>query len=267
MIELKNIRKSFGSKWVLRDANLVIEDGESVVILGRSGSGKSVALRHILGLLKPDAGEVYVDGLNVNRLSRARHLELLRNIGMLFQNSALWDSMTVFENVALALRRHRLYDSEEELRQRVHDCLEMVGLHESRGGIEVIGWKMPAELSGGMRKRVGLARAIAPQPKYMLYDEPTTGLDPIMAGIINRLINHLNREMKITSLTITHDLQSAYDIADRIVLLHYGRFRDLGTPEETRASTDEVVRQFIHGVEGPVHPSASDHLERIHAHH
>ncbi len=272
MIELYKVKKSFGTKPVLQDVTLTIHDGESVVILGRSGSGKSVALRHILGLLEPDEGEVFVDGINLKHLSRRGHLKLLRKIGMLFQNSALWDSMNVYENIALALRRHRVYKDEESIKERVYECLDMVGLGEidprGKGGVEWTASLMPSELSGGMKKRVGLARAIAPKPAYMLYDEPTTGLDPIMAGIINRLIHNLNKEMRITSLTITHDMQSAFTIADRIILLHYGQFTDFGSPKDTLISDNEVMRQFIHYThDGPVQPRSTDHQQRVHAHH
>ncbi|MDP8208294.1 MAG: ATP-binding cassette domain-containing protein [Candidatus Electryonea clarkiae] len=271
MIELVNIKKSFGEKPVLRNVNLTVEEGESVVIIGRSGSGKSVAFRHILRLIKPDEGRVYVEGRDISTLSRKGLYKVLENIGVLFQNSALWDSMNVFENIALALRRHKMCGGENGIRKRVYDCLDMVGLGmtgiSGTGGVEIIGTRMPSELSGGMRKRVGLARAIAPNPAYMLYDEPTTGLDPIMSGIINRLIKRLNKELNVTSLTITHDMHSASTIADRIVLLHKGEFKDLGTPDEANSNDDPIVRQFIHGEDGPIHPVLTDHFEKVHVHH
>lgn len=260
MIELIGISKSFSGRPVLRNVNLKVEDGESVVIIGRSGSGKSVTLRHILGLLEPDSGRVIVDGKDVNEMSKSELFELRRGMGMLFQNSALWDSMNVEDNIALALRHHKMMP-ETEIKERVSECLSMVGLDE-------IGLKYPAELSGGMRKRVGLARAIATQPKYMLYDEPTTGLDPIMAAIIDRLISDLNHQMHTTSVTITHDMNSAFQIADRIVMLHRGEFIFSGTPREVQDTDMPVVRQLVHGeAEGPICPIHTDHYEKTLAHH
>ena len=268
-LKITGVQKAFGEKPVLRDATLSVHESESVVIIGRSGSGKSVTLRLILGLMQPDAGDVFVNDYHVNALPEMDLYPMRRNIGMLFQNSALWDSMNVYDNIALALRQHRSC-SEEKIRDRVYDCLIQVGLAEmgdsGRKGLEDIATRFPSELSGGMKKRVGLARAIAPQPKIMLYDEPTTGLDPIMAGIINRLINTLNDDMGVTSLTITHDMQSAFEIADRLVLLHNGVYQSIGTPEEALLSEDPVVRQFLHNVEGPVRPTHTDRMDKFHWH-
>ncbi|HEB83943.1 MAG TPA: ABC transporter ATP-binding protein [Bacteroidetes bacterium] len=260
MIEMTHVAKSFAGHPVLRDVSLTVAEGESVVLIGRSGSGKSVMLRHILGLIQPDSGRVVVDGVPVSERDEREIYGVRRKIGMLFQNAALWDSMSVYDNIALALRHHKMLD-EEEISERVESCLSSVGL----GGI---GDKMPSELSGGMRKRVGLARAIATRPTYMLYDEPTTGLDPIMSAIINELIIRLNEELKVTSLTITHDMRSAMEIADRILMLHRGTIIFDGTPEQLAASDDPVVRQFYTGSsEGPIHPIHTDHYTRTLRHH
>lgn len=261
MIELKNIQKSFEGKPVLRDVNITVNDGESVVLLGRSGSGKSVTLRHILGLMQPDGGDVFVDGIHINNASENDLFNVRRKMGMLFQNAALWDSMNVFDNVALPLQFHKIVEG-EALNNRVHQCLSRVGL-----GDQDIATRYPSELSGGMRKRVGLARAIATEPKYMLYDEPTTGLDPIMSGIIDTLIRDLNREMQVTSLTITHDMNSAFTIADRIIMLHRGEILFEGKVKEFQNSEDPVIQQFIKGnSEGPVRPIFTDHYEKTQQH-
>ncbi|MFH0882404.1 MAG: ATP-binding cassette domain-containing protein, partial [bacterium] len=224
MIRLEHVAKSFNGNPVLRDVTFDINDGESVVLIGRSGQGKSVALRNILGLIKPDRGKVWVDGEDVTQMSPEELREMRKKVGMLFQNAALWDSMNVFDNIALALRHHTNM-TENEIEDVVYSSLMQVGLHDpERSGqsAEDVARKMPSDLSGGMRKRVGLARALATHPGYMLYDEPTTGLDPIMAGIIDNLIRELNTLNKTTSLTITHDMRSAFTIADRVVVLHHG---------------------------------------------
>ncbi|MBM3263973.1 MAG: ABC transporter ATP-binding protein [candidate division Zixibacteria bacterium] len=244
MIEIIHLKKSFG-KPVLVDVNLTIEHGETMVIIGRSGCGKSVLLKHIIGLIHPDEGTLLVDGQDVTRLKGNALDTLRKRFGMLFQAAALFDSMTVGENVGLGLSIHS-GKSPEEIEEQVRRCLKMVGL----SGIEAL---KPAELSGGMRKRVGLARAIAMNPEYILYDEPTTGLDPIMADIINHLILHMKNELAVTSIAVTHDMVSAYKIADRIAMLHDGKIHIVGTPEEIRSSDDPLVQQFILGKsEGPI---------------
>lgn len=244
MIEIVHVKKSF-RKPVLVDVSLTIKTGETMVIIGRSGCGKSVLLKHIIGLLRPDAGTILIDGEDVTRLKGEALTRTRLRFGMLFQGAALFDSMTVGGNVGIGLATH-LKKSPEEVAQRVRECLRMVGLT----GIESL---KPAELSGGMRKRVGLARAIAMNPEYILYDEPTTGLDPIMADIINEMVRHLRTQLSVTSVAVTHDIVSAYKIADRIAMLHDGVIRCVGTPEEIRSSSDPVVQQFIQGkAEGPI---------------
>jgi len=230
---------------VLRGASLEIEKGESMVIIGCSGSGKSVLMKHIIGLIKPDKGTVLIDGIDIWKLSEKELNRLRRRFGMLFQYAALFDSLTVEENVGFALKHQRL-KSKKEIKKRVEECLDMVGLP---GVLD----KKPNELSGGMKKRVGLARAIALQPEIVLYDEPTTGLDPIMADAINNLIIEMRERLEVTSLAITHDMVSAYKIADRIAMLYDGKIIEVGTPEEIRSSKNPVVGQFINGrAEGPI---------------
>lgn len=261
MISMRGVAKSFRGMPVLRNVTFDVNEGESVVLLGRSGSGKSVTLRNILGIIKPDQGKVIVDNQNVSELELDELYPLRRKIGMLFQNAALWDSMNVYENVALALQHHAVVPR-REIPDRVKECLTLVGLGE-----DSIAKRMPSELSGGMKKRVGLARAIAVFPKYMLYDEPTTGLDPIMASIIDKLIRELNTSLKVTSLTITHDMNSAFTIADRIVMLHRGEIIFSGSVDEVKNSDDPVVHQFIHGdPDGPIKPIYTDHYEKRQAH-
>lgn len=245
MIKLVDIHKSFGGNRVLCGVNLEVAEGESVVVIGRSGSGKTVLIKHIIGLLKPDRGEVYVDGVRIDNMKEKELNEVRKKFGMLFQGAALFDSLNVFENVAFGLRHHTDM-TEEEIKDRVGECLKMVGL----SNVEEL---YPSELSGGMKKRVGLARAIAMKPKIILYDEPTTGLDPIMADVINNLIVDLKNKLKVTSVAITHDMVSAYKIADRIAMLYGGRIIEEGTPEEIRNSANPVVQQFINGrAEGPI---------------
>ena len=245
MIEIKNVFKRFKDNQVLKGVDLTINRGETTVILGRSGCGKSVLLKLIMGLLKPDRGEILVNGDNVASMSDKQLSGLRQKFGMLFQASALFDSMTVDENVGLGLREHTRLP-EEEVRQRVTEKLKMVGLSEVES-------KKPAALSGGMKKRVGLARAIAMDPEYVLYDEPTTGLDPIMADVINELIVSLRNTLNITSIAVTHDIVSAYKIADRIAMLYEGKIIFVGTPEEVKNTDHAVVRQFVEGnAEGPI---------------
>jgi len=245
MIELKHIYKSFGDHEVLKDLNLKINTGESMVIIGRSGCGKSVLLKHIIGLMRPASGEVVIDDTDITKI-RGRDLNKIRmNFGMLFQGAALFDSLNVLENVGFRLFEYTDMPI-EEIQQRVADCLSMVGLQD----IEDV---KPAQLSGGMKKRVGLARAISMSPKIILFDEPTTGVDPIMGDIINNLIRRLHDTLKVTSITVTHDMKSAYKIADRIAMLYDKQIIAIGTPEEIRNSDNSIVRQFISGeAEGPI---------------
>lgn len=245
MIEIINLSKSFTSSKVLDNLNLIINSGEVIVIIGRSGCGKSVLLKHIIGLIKPDMGQVIVDGNDMTRLEEYELDKLRLSFGMLFQGSALFDSMTVGENVGFTLREHTDM-REEEIRKKVANSLELVGLK----GIENL---MPSELSGGMKKRVGLARAICNNPKIILYDEPTTGLDPIMADAINDLIIDLNSKLNVTSIAVTHDMVSAYKIADRIAMLYKGKIIEIGAPEEIKNTKDPIVKQFITGAaKGPI---------------
>jgi len=245
VICLRGIRKTFGGQEVLRGVDLDIEDGETLVIIGRSGSGKSVLVKHLLGLIAPDAGSILMDGKEVTGLSSAELYELRRRFGFLFQGAALFDSLTVGENIGLGLRENTKM-SEEEIIKIVGEKLSLVGLE----GIED---KKPAELSGGMKKRVGLARAIAMDPDVVIYDEPTTGLDPIMADVINNLIIDLRERLDITSVVVTHDMTSAYKIADRIAMLYEGRIIFTGDPQAVRQTDDPIVRQFIEGrSQGPI---------------
>jgi len=239
IIEIQGLYKSLGGRPVLRGVGLTVEQGETLVILGRSGCGKTVLLKHIIGLYRPDRGRVIVDGVDLTTLTE-RELDRMRlKFGMLFQESALFDSLTVYENVGFALIEHRLM-SPDEVRARVRECLKLVGLE----GIEEM---YPQELSGGMKKRVGLARAIATRPQIILYDEPTSGLDPLMGEEINRLILRLRDQLGVTSLVVTHDLGSALAIGDRIALLEDGVIAALGTPAELRVSDDPVVKEFFRG--------------------
>jgi phospholipid/cholesterol/gamma-HCH transport system ATP-binding protein len=239
LIELKHVSKAFGFHVVLNDVSLEIPTGQSLVVIGASGTGKSVLLKHIVGLLKPDSGEVWFDEHRIDTLTERPLMEVRKRIGFLFQMGALFDSLNVGDNIAFPLREHT-QKPEDEVRRIVGDKLAMVGL----SGIER---KMPMELSGGQRKRVALARAIALDPHVILYDEPTTGLDPVRSDVINQLILKLQRELKVTSITVTHDMASAFKIADRIVMLHEGKLIFDGTPEEIQASENPVVRQFISG--------------------
>ena len=245
MIEIKKLNKSFGDNHVLKDLDLTINTGESMVIIGRSGCGKSVLLKHIIGIMRPDSGEVFINGTDITKVTEAELNQIRMDFGMLFQGAALFDSLTVLENVGFRLFEYT--DKKlEEIQKRVSECLYMVGLV----GIEDL---KPAELSGGMKKRVGLARAISMSPKIILFDEPTTGVDPIMGDIINDLIRYLHNTLKTTSITVTHDMRSAYKIADKIAMLYDKRIIATGTPEEIKHSDNSIVKQFIHGeAKGPI---------------
>ena len=243
MIEVRELRRSFGPHRVLDGVTFRIEKGESVVIIGRSGSGKSVLLKHLIGLQQPDSGDVLIAGENLRGLSERELIRVRRRFGMLFQGAALFDSMTVAENVAFAFRRDGSL-TERVIAERVAEMLEMVDLP----GIED---KKPSELSGGMRKRVGLARAIIYRPEIVLYDEPTTGLDPIVADSIDQLILRVRDRIQTTTVVVTHDMRSARRIGQRILMLHDKRIYAAGTPEEIFASADPVVRQFVEGVSNP----------------
>ena len=238
MIEFQDLHKAFGTKQVLQGFSLKIRDAETVVIIGYSGTGKSVALKHIVGLLHPDAGDVIVDGQAVGTLDRTALTLLRQGIGYVFQFAALFDSMTVSENIELGLRRRRL--GEGEIEERVREALALVDLSGT-------GDRMPAELSGGMRKRVGIARAIALRPRYILYDEPTTGLDPVTSAVIDRLMVRTREHLGVTGVVVTHDMRSAYTVGDRIAMLYEGRVRQVGSVAEIQQTEDPVVRQFIEG--------------------
>ena len=247
MISLRGVRKRLGSKQVLDGVDLDVATGETVVVLGPSGTGKSVLLKHIIGLMRPDAGSIEVDGEQVVGRRESELNVLRRRVGMLFQGAALFDSMTVGENVGLALREHTDL-AEDEIQRRVAERLEWVGLTD----VEPM---RPSSLSGGMRKRVGLARAVVMDPRLILYDEPTTGLDPIMADVIDRLIRSLQERIGVTSVVVTHDLVSGFKIADRFAMLLGGRIVFTGTPDEVRSTQDPVMRQFLEGTsEGPIQP-------------
>lgn len=240
MIEVRDLKKSFGAQKVLDGISFRIEPGESVVIIGRSGCGKSVLLKHLIGLIRPDSGEVIIDDDHINSLGERQLLLVRRKFGMLFQSAALFDSMNVLENIAFLLRREgRLTD--REINERVEDVLEMVELT----GIEQ---KKPSELSGGMRKRVGLARAIIYKPEILLYDEPTTGLDPVVSDSIDRLIIRVRERLKITTVVVTHDTRSMRRVGQRILMMVSGKIYAAGPPEEIFNSTDPVIHRFVNGI-------------------
>ena len=239
MIRLINVHKSFGPKRVLQGFTLDITEGETMVVIGFSGTGKSVAIKHIVGLLEPDAGEVWVDGKEVPKLLRRELYDLRTQVGYVFQFAALFDSYSIGENVAMGLRKQGVLRP-HEIDVRVHEALELVDLPD-------VANRFPAELSGGMRKRVGIARAVALRPKYMLYDEPTTGLDPVTAATIDELMIRMRDVLGVTGVVITHDMRSAYTVGTRIAMLYEGQVRQVGTVDEIRHTTDPVVRQFIEG--------------------
>jgi len=245
MIYIENLCKSFGEKRVLNNLNLEIKRGETMVIIGPSGCGKSVLLKHLIGILKPDSGIILIDGQDITHMDEKALDKVRRKFGMLFQGAALFDSLTVGENVAFGLRQHTNL-SDKTIKNIVAEKLEMVGLP----GIENL---YPAEISGGMKKRVGLARAIAMDPEIILYDEPTTGLDPVMVTNIDYLTTTLQKKLNVTTIVVTHDMISAYRIADRMAMHFNGQIIEVGTKEEIRNSTNPVVRQFIEGkAKGPI---------------
>ncbi len=238
MIQFQDLHKAFDGKQVLTGFTLDVKDGETLVIIGYSGSGKSVALKHVVGLLHPDAGDVTVDGRAVSTLDRPSLAALRREIGFVFQFAALFDSLNVADNVRLGLERRGL--PADEIAERVREALALVDLTGTDD-------RYPAELSGGMRKRVGIARAIALRPRYMLYDEPTTGLDPVTSAVMDRLMVRTRERLGVTGVVVTHDMRSAYTVGDRIAMLYEGRVRQVGTVEEIQHTEDPVVRQFIEG--------------------
>ncbi len=243
MIEVRDLTKSFGAQLVLDSVGFRIENGESVAIIGRSGSGKSVLLKHLIGLLQPDTGAVLIDGEDIVPMNERQLLRVRRKFGMMFQGAALFDSMTVAENVAFWLRRHE-HLTEAEIGRRVAETLEMVDLPGTED-------KNPAELSGGMRKRVGLARAIIYEPQIVLYDEPTTGLDPIVSDSIDQLILRVRDRLKVTTVVATHDMRTARRVGQRVLMLHNKKIYVNGTPDQIFDSLDPVVRQFVDGVADP----------------
>jgi phospholipid/cholesterol/gamma-HCH transport system ATP-binding protein len=239
MIVLRDVHKRFGSQTVLDGVDLDVQEGETLALLGPSGTGKSVLLKHIIGLIRPDSGSVFVDDEDVGKLRRKELAQLRSSIGYVFQNGALFDSMDVFENVRLGITDGDKYRDEPYARQRVAECLKLVNLAPETMT------KFPAELSGGMRKRVGIARAIAGSPKYLLYDEPTSGLDPVNADVIDGLVKRLDTELGVTSVMVTHDVRGAFRTADRLALLTGGKVVQQGTPEEFLKSRDPKVQEFL----------------------
>jgi len=243
MIEARQLKKSFGPQRVLDGVDLRVEKGESVVIIGRSGGGKSILLKHLIGLLRPDEGDVIIDGESIAPMNERQLLKVRRKFGMLFQGAALFDSLTVAENVGFVLRREGKL-TEPEITKKVDQALDMVDL----GGTQD---KKPAELSGGMRKRVGLARAIVYEPEIVLFDEPTTGLDPIVADSIDQLIVRVREQLEVTTVAVTHDMRSARRIGQRILMLYHGRIHFTGTPDEVFQSKDPLVYRFVNGISDP----------------
>jgi phospholipid/cholesterol/gamma-HCH transport system ATP-binding protein len=239
MIELRGVRKRFGEQVVLDGVDFEVREGETLALLGPSGTGKSVLLKHINGLIRPDSGKVIVDGLEVATLPRKQLSELRTRIGYVFQNGALFDSMTVFENVRLGLSDEAKFNDRAYSQTRVIECLRLVNLAPD------VALKFPSQLSGGMRKRVGIARAVAGAPKYLLYDEPTSGLDPVNADIVDELVKRLDKELGVTSIMVTHDVRGAFNVADRIALLSEGKIVLQGTPDEFRESEDPKVKAFL----------------------
>jgi len=246
MIQIKGLEKSFGRNHVLRGVDLDIRTGETMIIMGGSGSGKSVLLKHIVGLMKPDRGHVFVDEKDIVRSNEEELFAIQKRFGYLFQGAALFDSLTVGENIAFGIHNLRPEYS-PKWKDIVVDKLALVGLKPEVAGLK------PAELSGGMKKRVALARAIAYEPDYILYDEPTTGLDPIMSAVINELIIGLQKKLNVTSVVVTHDMNSAYKISNRIAMIYLGKIVAIGSPDEIRNTKDPLVKQFITGsAVGPI---------------
>ncbi len=239
MIELRDVRKQFGTQVVLDGVDFEVREGETVALLGPSGTGKSVLLKHIIGLIRPDSGTVIVDDKDVGKLNRRELAEMRSGIGYVFQNGALFDSMNIFENIRLGISDESKYLDEDYSTARVAECLRLVNL------VPETLKKFPAELSGGMRKRVGIARAIAGSPKYLLYDEPTSGLDPVNADVIDNLVKRLADELGVTSVTVTHDVRGAFRTANRLALLTAGKIVQQGTPEEFLASENPKVKEFL----------------------
>ncbi len=245
MITLQDVHKQLAGQAILNGVDLEIERGETMVVIGRSGSGKSVTIKHMVALMRPDRGSVIIDGVDVSGLDERGIFALRRKFGVLFQSGALINWLSVYDNVALPLREHTEL-GEGEIDKKVHERLRLLDLAEHAG-------KMPADISGGMKKRAGLARAIVLDPEIVLYDEPTSGLDPVMASRINHLIIDVKEKLGMTSVVVTHDMDSAYTIADRIAMLYEGRIVQVGTPDEIRNSADPVVRQFVEGrIDGPM---------------
>ena len=247
MIEFKNIAKSFGDKTVLHDVSFDVRDGEVFFIIGASGVGKSVLIKHLVGLLSPDGGEIWLDGEEISRFDEKRMYPVRMKCAMVFQHSTLFDSMTCVENVALPLRKHKGHSTKDALTE-ARRRLELVHMHE-------FGDRFPSELGDGMRKRVAIARALTLDPQYVLFDEPTTSLDPVSARRVDKLIRELSDKLGVTSIVVSHDLVSIFSIADRIVMLYKGQVRLLGTRADFKASADGVVQQFINGrAQGPMEP-------------
>ena len=245
MISLQHVDKTLGGRKVLDDLSFDVERGEALVIVGGSGVGKSVTLKHIIGLMKPDRGQIIVDGQDINDMKEVELNRFRRKFGMSFQEGALFDSMSVFENIAFPLRRQTKFN-EQQISSRVDECLDLVHL-------DGVASKRPSELSGGMRRRVGFARAISLKPEILLFDEPTTGLDPVISDVIAELIVEMDRTLNTTTVTITHDMKVAFKIADRVAMLYQGRIVEEGTPEEFQQSANPIVQQFIEGrAEGPL---------------
>jgi len=239
VIELRDVHKKFGRQVVLDGVDFIVETGQTVALLGPSGTGKSVLLKHIIGLMMPDSGDVIVDEMSVPKLGRQELTELRKRVGYAFQMGALFDSMTVYENIRLGITDDKQYRDKSFSSARVAECLKLVNLSPD------VGRKMPSALSGGMKKRVGIARAIAGKPTYMLYDEPTSGLDPVNADSMDALIGQLQQELNVTSVVVSHDVRGSFKVADRIALLHHGKIHKIGTADEFVNAKDEVVREFL----------------------
>lgn len=237
MIEIKNVRKKFGEKQVLNGVDLTIQSGITLVIIGRSGCGKSVLLKHIIGLLKPDEGEIFIEGRNIAKMNEKELYEVRKKFGFLFQGAALFDSMSVEENIGLGLKENTSM-SQDKIREIVKEKLELVGLPN----IEAM---KPADLSGGMKKRVSLARSLATNPEYIFYDEPTTGLDPVMSDQIDDLIKDLAEKLKVTSIVVTHDIFSVYEVADEVAMMNEGKIYFHGTPKQLLETDDKLIRDFL----------------------